>query len=426
MTTTEAFPSVGINRPQIAGQMGTGVQIGDVQRIRDSFIDTQYRTETSKLGYWQAKAEQLSQMEDIMNEPSETGLANTLDEFWSSLQDLASQPQDNGTRSVVRQNGIALADTFNYIYSSLQSVQKNYRNEIDISEQNVNSILRQINQVNKQIGSVEPHGYLPNDLYDERDRLVDELSTMVNVKIEEKPSGGLPSSNAEGLYNVYLANSQGEILKDSNNKAIKLVDSEMGTATGFHIQYENRLQLDSPVTEIKFFQLKDNETGFEGLTQIEADKSDSPTYQMDDVSKLDTNGKLRGYIEGYGYKSNVNGVETDAGLYNEMLAELDVMAYTFASQFNVVHQSGWSPNEIQDEKESKQSFFSFDGFDPTEADLKGAAARINVSAAILEDEDNIAAAAEANVLSGAMVRENVQNGTSGNPAITGIYDTDSA
>ena len=185
------------------------MKIGDVQRIRDSFIDTQYRTETSKLGYWQAKAEQLSQMEDIMNEPSETGLANTLDEFWSSLQDLASQPQDNGTRSVVRQKGIALADTFNYISSSLQSVQKNYRNEIDISEKNVNSILRQINQVNKQIGSVEPHGYLPNDLYDERDRLVDELSTMVNVKIEGKPSGGLPSSNAEGLYNVYLANSQG-------------------------------------------------------------------------------------------------------------------------------------------------------------------------------------------------------------------------
>ena len=44
--------------------IGTGVQDGDVQRIRDSFIDTQYRTETSKLGYWQAKAEQLSQMEE--------------------------------------------------------------------------------------------------------------------------------------------------------------------------------------------------------------------------------------------------------------------------------------------------------------------------------------------------------------------------
>ena len=98
--------------------------MGDVQRIRDSFIDTQYRSETSKLGYWEARAEQLSQMEDIMNEPSDTGLADTLDGFWSSLQDLASQPQNSGARRVVRQRGIALADTFNYIYSSLQSVKK--------------------------------------------------------------------------------------------------------------------------------------------------------------------------------------------------------------------------------------------------------------------------------------------------------------
>ena len=51
-------------------------------------------------------------------------LANTMDQFWSSLQDLATQPQDNATRAVVRQTGIALSDTFNYIYSSLQAVQQ--------------------------------------------------------------------------------------------------------------------------------------------------------------------------------------------------------------------------------------------------------------------------------------------------------------
>ena len=161
-----------------------------LQRIRDSFVDTQYRTETSKLGYWEAKAGLLSQIESIMNEPSDIGLANTMDQFWSSLQDLATQPQDSATRAVVRQTGIALSDTFNYIYSSLQAVQQNYRNELTVSEQNVNSIIRQINQVNKQIGSVEPHGLTPNDLYDERDRLVDELSTMVNIKFETKSSGG--------------------------------------------------------------------------------------------------------------------------------------------------------------------------------------------------------------------------------------------
>lgn len=387
LTATEPYPSASLNRPQIPGQIGTGVKVGDVQRIRDSFVDIQYRTETSKLGYWQAKSEQLGQMEDIMNEPSESGLANTMDQFWSSLQDLASQPKNNGARRVVRQRGIALADTFNYMYSSLQSIQKNYRNEIDISQTNVNSLLRQINQVNKQIGSVEPHGYLPNDLYDERDRLVDELSSMVNVKIEAKPSGGLASQNAEGLYNVYLANPQGEVLKDSNGKPIRLIDSEGGNAVGFHIQYEERLQLDSPVEQIKFFQLDNDKPQFNGLTQLDADNSTNPVYVIEDFSKFNTQGKLGGYIEGYGYK----GPDGDEGLFNDMLANLDQMAYTFATKFNEVHQGGMSPNQIRN-GEVPQDFFSFGSLNATADNPRGAAASIKIADAILQDVDYIAAA----------------------------------
>ncbi|MFZ0446586.1 MAG: flagellar basal body protein, partial [Bacillus sp. (in: firmicutes)] len=66
LETTTPFPGPGLNRPQIPGSIGTGVQVGNVQRIRDSFVDTQYRTETSKLGYWEAKAGLLSQIESIM------------------------------------------------------------------------------------------------------------------------------------------------------------------------------------------------------------------------------------------------------------------------------------------------------------------------------------------------------------------------
>lgn len=421
---TEPYPSPSLNRPHIPGQMGTGVKAGDIQRIRDSFIDMQYRDETSKLGYWQSKAEQLTQMEDIMNEPSDTGLANTLDQFWSSLQDLAVQPQNNGARRVVRQRGVAVANTFNYIHSSLKSIQTNYRKEIDVSEQRLNSILRQINQVNKQIGEVEPHGYLPNDLYDERDRLVDELSSMVNVKVEPKGSGGLASPNAEGLYDVYLATPDGNILKDAGGRPIKLIDAEMRTAIGIHIQYENRIESDSPVSAIKFFKLKDNEPGFVGLTQKEADESSSPLYKLDQFSQFNSHGKLAGYIEGYGYKKTVNGTETVEGIYNKMLADLDVMAFTFATQFNLVHQSGWSPNEIRNGQEANQDFFTFGAINPTTANPKGAAGNMKLADAIISDADNIAAAAEGNVLAGIMLRKSVNGTTVGNPAVTGIYDVE--
>ena len=71
---------------------------------------------------------------------------------------------------------------------------------------------------------------------------------------------------------------------------------------------------DSPISEIKFFQLDNNEPGFAGLTQIDADKNENPIFSVKDLTGFNTNGKLRGIIEGYGYKKQMVTVKTDAGL----------------------------------------------------------------------------------------------------------------
>lgn len=412
--STEAFPPVSRDNAKIPGQMGTGVRAGDIQRIRDSFVDMQYRGETSKLGYWEAKSAILSQMEDVMNEPSDTGLAKSMDEFWNSLQDLASQPQNSGARRVVRQRGIALANTFNYLSNSLKAVQKDYRNELNITESRVNSILRQINQVNKQIGEIEPNGFLPNDLYDKRDSLVDELSSYVNIKVEVKASGGLSSVKAEGLYNIYLATPQGDILKDSNGKEIKLIDAVddstgtpkfNNTAYGIHIKYENRSEDDSPVQSITFLQLDNQKAGFIVKdaggnpkvieeNSVDADnETASLKYQLDSFSALNTNGKLKGFIEGYGYKEGTE----KKGLFNDMLADLDTMAYTFATEFNNVHKAGWSLNEIsKNTNDDDFDFFDLGGL----TDATGAASKIKIAKAMIDSVDNIAAAEEASVGNG--------------------------
>ncbi|PLS17869.1 flagellar hook-associated protein FlgK [Bacillus sp. M6-12] len=432
---TEPYPSASMNRPQIPGQMGTGVKAGDIQRIRDSFVDMQFRGENSKLGFWQSKAELLSQMEDVMNEQTDTGLAGTMDQFWEGLQDLAVQPQNDGARRVVRERGITLANTFNYTYNSLKAIQKDYRSEIDNSQDQINSLLRQINNINKQVADIEPHGYLPNDLYDERDRLIDELSSMMNIKVEAKATGGNSSANAEGIFDIYLATSQGDILTDSNvpPNQIKLVDATAGKANGIHIMYENRAVLDSPVTSIKFFELKQNESGFMSpATDTDADNDASPVYKLTQFTDLNASGKLKGYIEGYGYKSDptpadsTNGDDIVKGLYNDMLADLDEMAYTFASHFNLVHRSGWSLNEIWNGASNDKAFFSFGGAAPSDSNPKGAAANLKVADAILDDVENIAAAAEGNVIAGSMIRNPVAAGTVGNVSITGIYEPESA
>jgi len=418
---TNPFPTPGLNRPQIPGQLGTGVMSKSIQRLRDSFIDTQYRSESSKLGYWQAKSEVLSQVENIMNEPTDTGLAHTMDEFWNALQDLSVQPQNDGARRVVRERGIALANTFNYIYDSLQSVQKDYRNEIDVTQQRANSILRQINQLNKQIGSIEPHGYLPNDLYDQRDKLIDELSSVMNVKVERRTSGGMASPEAEGLVDIYVTTPQGDVLKDINGRPIKLIDSQTHTAVGIHIQYESRLETDSPVTGIKFFELNENGTGFKGVsTNTEADNNTSAVrYELDNFTSFNTNGRLKGFIEGYGYKDKDGNLK---GTYNDMLADLDQMVYTFATHFNLVHSAGWSLNEIRDGENKAIDFFTLPG--ATDTNFKGIAGKIKVSDEIMKDVQNIAAAAEGNVLAGTFKRDSVNSNTVGNPTFTGIFAVD--
>lgn len=425
--TTNPFPSPSMNRPQIPGQMGTGVQASDIQRIRDSFIDMQFQTESSKLGYWQAKSEMLSQMENIMNEPSDTGISSVMDEFWNAFQDLAVQPQNDGARRVARERGISLANTINYTYNSLNAIQQDYRKEIDVNQDRINSLLRQINQLNKQIGSIEPHGYLPNDLYDERDNLVDELSTLVSIKVEKRPSGGyeegtttpkktLASAIAEGLYDIKLISPDGNVLKDSNNKDVLLIDSlkDGGTAYGIKINYETPENLNSPVTNIIFSKLKENETGFADPTTQE--------YSFSQFSDFNINGRLKGFIEGYGYKHQVGASPAEVkGTYNDMLADLDLMAYTFASHFNEVHKSGWSLKEIQNGQKNGQNFFDLSG--ATDANFKGIAGKIKVAEAILSDVSNIAAAAEGNVLAGTFTRKDVVTATVGNPIFTGIYET---
>lgn len=206
---TEPYPPASMNRPQIPGQMGTGVEAGSIERVRDSFLDIQYRGENNKLGYWEARADALKKMEDIMNEPSDSGLSKTMDQFWQALQDLSVNPENEGARSVVRQRGLAVVETFHYLYDSLSQIKKDLGHEIGVTITEINSLAQQISKINQQISEIEPNGYLPNDLYDERDRLIDELSKLVNVQVEKVPSGGNALKIAEGTYNIYLVDSNG-------------------------------------------------------------------------------------------------------------------------------------------------------------------------------------------------------------------------
>lgn len=353
---TTSYPTVSKNSPTIPGQIGTGVEGGTVQRVRENFLDVQYRNENNKLGYWESRADALEKMEEIMNEPSETGLSSTLDRFWQSLQDLAVNPTNAGARSVVRERGIAVAETFNYLSTSLKSIQGDLKNELDVTVKEINSLALQINNINKQISEIEPHGYLPNDLYDERDRLLDQLSSLANIKVTGNPSGGNALAIAEGALTV-------EIVDGNGNTLGTLVDAKQKKANTLQVGYKADSGLVESVT-----------IGQKKLDALE----------------FNSTGKISSLIDSYGYTYESGSSTFEKGLFPDMLANIDTMAFEFANKFNEAHKAGWSIEDYNTGNHTPVDFFSFG--DASLATSKGAAALIQVSQDILNSTDHIAAA----------------------------------
>ena len=340
------YPVVSRNAVGLAGQMGTGVEVGAVERVRDSFLDYQYRTQNTNYGYYDSKAGALAQMENIMNELKDSGLNNVLNSFWKSIQELTSNANESSARSVVAQKGQAVADTFNELYNSLTTVQKDLGDQIEQSTITINSLLSQLNSLNEQIANVEPNGYLPNDLYDKRDLLLDQLSSMANIKVSYNKSGGNSLATAEGTVSVDIIGSDGRSLG-------KVLDGTTFTTKEVKVNYDDGTGL---VTSVSI-----------GGTDINADAFTSK-------------GSLLGLIESFGYMSGGE----EKGTYPEMLANLDEMALALAKAFNEVHQNG-----VTSSGQPGGLFFEFTGGEAEPA--KGAAAKIKIAHNIMNSNcQNIA------------------------------------
>ncbi|MEJ9151486.1 flagellar hook-associated protein FlgK [Bacillus smithii] len=340
---TEPYPAASMNRPQIPGQMGTGVEAGSIERVREQFLDVQYRNENNKLGYWDSRSTALSRLEDVFAEPSDTdGLSAVMNEFWQSLQDLSVNPENEGARSVVLQRAQGVVDTFHYLSNSISDIQGDLGNQISVGIKDVNSILKQIAELNQQIGEVEPNGYLPNDLYDERDRLVDQLSTYLNVKVEKMPSGGNALDIAEGQYKITLLDANGNPVKDSGGNDVTLVNGSQFNQLGFSTEDGKYTSVVSgPIKNIEVYTTPNDPSQTESDPVVGNEVASIDFYTSGNVNF--SQGKLRGLMESYGYQTSTDadGNPIVAGIYPEMQDKLDQLAYTFGTLFNTVQKLGF-------------------------------------------------------------------------------------
>lgn len=164
-----------------AGQIGTGAQIDDVTRIRNSFYDYQYRSESHQYGNTSVKYEYFKNIEGIFNEPSDTAISSSLNSFFNSWSELSKDPQSSGVKSVVIENGKYLSNSINSAFKRLESLEEGLDKQSEYIMDEVNSMLSQLDKLEKNIKIIQGSGKSPNDFLDQRDQLLDNLSFKLNI-----------------------------------------------------------------------------------------------------------------------------------------------------------------------------------------------------------------------------------------------------
>lgn len=164
-----------------AGQIGTGAQIDNVTRIRNSFYDYQYRSESHQYGNTSVKYEYFKNIEGIFNEPSDTAISSSLNSFFNSWSELSKDPQSSGVKSVVIENGKYLSNSINSAFKRLESLEEGLDKQSEYIMDEVNSMLSQLDKLEKNIKIIQGSGKSPNDFLDQRDQLLDNLSFKLNI-----------------------------------------------------------------------------------------------------------------------------------------------------------------------------------------------------------------------------------------------------
>ncbi|MDH8678579.1 flagellar hook-associated protein FlgK [Fusibacter bizertensis] len=167
------------------GTLGVGVDVTAVKQIRDNYLDFKYRVENSVKSEWDARASVLTELEGIFNEPSDSSIAELMDQYYESLQSLQKNPENLTARTLVRQNTIALSEGTRRISTMLKDLQSDLNFQFQSAVGEVNSLADQIAKLNETIYKAELEGGIANDVRDQRNVLVDKLSELVNVDYYE-------------------------------------------------------------------------------------------------------------------------------------------------------------------------------------------------------------------------------------------------
>ncbi|MGH8261294.1 MAG: flagellar hook-associated protein FlgK, partial [Steroidobacteraceae bacterium] len=181
------------------GFIGNGVEVVGVQRSYDEALAQQVRSSQSGYSGFNAFATQAAQVDNMLSDSS-TGLTAGLQAFVNAMQNVASSPASTAQRQVLLSQAQALTQQLQSYDSRLTQYDSNIESQIGSSVSQINSLATNIAQLNQQIAAaVGGTGQQPNDMLDQRDQLIDQLSQYVSVST---------ATQSDGEMNVYIGTGQ--------------------------------------------------------------------------------------------------------------------------------------------------------------------------------------------------------------------------
>ncbi|WP_414151370.1 flagellar hook-associated protein FlgK [Acetobacterium carbinolicum] len=290
--------------PQISS--GLGAKATGTTQLRDPYIDARYRNQNSENSRYETMVKGLTNLEDVFDEASAQALMGEFSSFVLDLNSLAQTPGTSDIAQVVRSAAEKITQMMNMYANQLDEIRTEQTENLEVTvDSEFNTFVKNIAALNEQIQREEIYGNTPNELYDQRNLLIDKLSGISNIKVSMVPVDVISENLSIPHYRITMENPSG-------GEPIMIVDNG---------KY-GEMSLDAKTDPLN----------------VKLSVVDTKGNLRDDANDLISDGKL------YGYLSIINGKGTFASVtensakgiyyYNE---KINIMANKFAEEFNSIN-----------------------------------------------------------------------------------------
>ncbi|BFG74984.1 flagellar hook-associated protein FlgK [Paraburkholderia terrae] len=212
--SNQATPGYSVERPVYSessgqytgsGYLGSGVSTTTIQRQYSQYLTTELNNAQSQSGSLNTYYNLIAQLNNMVGNPT-SGISSAITSYFTGMQNVANDASNPAMRQSAISNAQSLADQINAAGDQYDQLRTSVNTQIGDTVKQINTYSAQIAQLNSQIQSLSAQGQPPNQLLDQRDLAVSNLSQLVGVQVVQGDSG----------YSVFMGNGQPLVVADKS------------------------------------------------------------------------------------------------------------------------------------------------------------------------------------------------------------------